>query len=109
MSRCETEQIMRELQAMRQMGYHAHIAVLLGWCFQNDLPSLVFELAQQDLHNYIQKFREPPESCMPLKQILSVAWQVSVGMQYVASFNMVHRDLAARNILLYDGFHAKVN
>uniref|UniRef100_A0AC34FM65 Protein kinase domain-containing protein n=1 Tax=Panagrolaimus sp. ES5 TaxID=591445 RepID=A0AC34FM65_9BILA len=110
MSRNESEQIMRELQAMRQIGYHGHIAVLLGWCFQNDLPSLVFELAQQDLFKYIRKFREPSDSsCMPLKQILSIAWQVSVGMQHVASFNMVHRDLAARNILLYDGFHAKVD
>uniref|UniRef100_A0A914XVN2 Protein kinase domain-containing protein n=1 Tax=Panagrolaimus superbus TaxID=310955 RepID=A0A914XVN2_9BILA len=109
MSRNESEQIMRELQAMRQIGYHGHISVLLGWCFQNDLPSLIFELAQQDLFKYIRKFREPPDSCMPLKQMLSVGWQISVGMQHVASFNMVHRDLAARNILLYDGFHAKIS
>uniref|UniRef100_A0AC35GRG8 Protein kinase domain-containing protein n=1 Tax=Panagrolaimus sp. PS1159 TaxID=55785 RepID=A0AC35GRG8_9BILA len=100
---------MRELQAMKQIGYHAHIAVLLGWCFQNDLPSLIFELAQQDLFKYIRKFRESPDSCMPLKQMLSIAWQIADGMEYIASFNMVHRDLAARNILLYDGFHAKIS
>ncbi|XP_012561960.1 tyrosine-protein kinase receptor Tie-1 [Hydra vulgaris] len=34
------------------------------------------------------------------KNLLRFAWQISSGMEYITSINLVHRDLAARNILV---------
>ena len=43
-----------------------------------------------------------------LKEMLSFAWQVARGMEFLATRRCVHRDLAARNVLIAKGGVAKV-
>ena len=42
------------------------------------------------------------------RTLVSFAWQVSDGMDYLASRAIVHRDVAARNVLLTGKLIAKV-
>lgn len=41
-------------------------------------------------------------------ELLNIAKQVALGMQFLASSKIVHRDLAARNVLVCDDLTVKI-
>ena len=68
---------------------------------ENSMIMMVTELAPYgSLYNYLRKFKDE-NRLLSVPQLYSYIYQVSCGMEYLESKNLVHRDLAARNLLLY--------
>ncbi|KAK1791134.1 hypothetical protein P4O66_002162 [Electrophorus voltai] len=52
---------------------------------------------------------DPDERALTMGDLISFAWQISRGMQYLAEMKLVHRDLAARNVLVAEGRKMKIS
>lgn len=104
----QIEQLIREVDAGRLIGYHPNICSLLAWTLHRGLPTIIFEpIDGGDLLKYSKSFRNSNEE-FPEKNIIQLFWQISDALKHVASLNLVHRDVAARNILLAPGPLAKL-
>uniref|UniRef100_A0A914BVI2 Protein kinase domain-containing protein n=1 Tax=Acrobeloides nanus TaxID=290746 RepID=A0A914BVI2_9BILA len=94
---------------MKIIEYDRNIICMLGWRMINDKPAIVFELAEQDLLQYVKMLKLRDIREVPFKTIISILWQIAKGMEFIASKDIVHRDLAARNVLLTNDFQAKIS
>lgn len=62
----------------------------------------------EDLHIYESSGEEDDQQALTFDDLLSFAYQVARGMEFLASKNCIHRDLAARNVLVTKGRMAKI-
>ncbi|XP_054995563.1 fibroblast growth factor receptor 3 isoform X3 [Sorex araneus] len=104
--------LVSEMEMMKMMGKHKNIINLLGACTQGGpLYVLVEYAAKGNLREYLRARRPPgmdysfdtcrlPEEQLTCKDLVSCAYQVARGMEYLASKKCIHRDLAARNVLV---------
>ena len=120
----EVLDLVKEIEIMKAVGGHVNIVNLLGACTQPAGQPLlaILEYAEHgNLRDYLRRRRgfcsrqsgdhldintEPRP--VGLKEMLSFAWQVARGMEFLATRRCVHRDLAARNVLIAKGGVAKV-
>ena len=107
--------LMAELSIMKQAGSHPNIVSLLGACSVDGPLYLVMELVSGgNLLAFLRNSRcQNPHyiniaSSLNERELLKIAKDVSNGMSYLSSLNLVHRDLAARNVLLTEDRIAKV-
>ncbi|XP_041947880.1 fibroblast growth factor receptor 4 [Alosa sapidissima] len=104
--------LISEMELMKGMGKHKNIINLLGVCTQDGPLYVLVEYASKgSLREYLRARRPPgmdytfdvtkvPEEQLTFKDLLSCAYQVARGMEYLASNRCIHRDLAARNVLV---------
>lgn len=130
--------LVREMEVMKIIGKHINIINLLGCCSQNGPLYVIVEFAphgnlkdflnknrplspdceqQQDIKMMIMNGENGPShvpaASMPQhqlteKHLLSFAFQIARGMEYLASRRCIHRDLAARNVLVSDDYVMKI-
>uniref|UniRef100_UPI00398F2157 fibroblast growth factor receptor 4-like isoform X1 n=1 Tax=Pristiophorus japonicus TaxID=55135 RepID=UPI00398F2157 len=104
--------LISEMEMMKMMDKHKNIINLLGACTQDGLLYVIVEYAAKgNLREYLRARRPPgmdynfqitkvPEEQLTFKDLVSSAYQVARGMEYLASKKCIHRDLAARNVLV---------
>ncbi|XP_072255892.1 fibroblast growth factor receptor 1 isoform X1 [Pyxicephalus adspersus] len=104
--------LISEMEMMKMIGKHKNIINLLGACTQDGPLYVIVEYAAKgNLREYLRARRPPGmeycynPSCaadeqLTFKDLVSCAYQVARGMEYLASKKCIHRDLAARNVLV---------
>ncbi|KAJ8388279.1 hypothetical protein AAFF_G00135400 [Aldrovandia affinis] len=104
--------LVSEMEMMKMIGRHKNIINLLGACTQDGPLYVLVEYASKgNLREYLRARRPPgmdysfdtckiPDEQLTFKDLVSCAYQVARGMEYLASQKCIHRDLAARNVLV---------
>lgn len=62
------------------------------------------EFMPQSLGNYIDKCKD----AMPLRELVTIAYYISVGIDFLHGCKIIHRDLKPENILLDDDLTPKI-
>ncbi|XP_037030854.1 fibroblast growth factor receptor homolog 1 isoform X5 [Bradysia coprophila] len=115
----EMASLVREMEVMKMIGKHINIINLLGCCSQDGPLYVIVEYAPYgNLKDFLKNNtptsddvgRINDEECKPVlqKDLVSFAFQVARGMEYLASRRCIHRDLAARNVLVSDDYVLKI-
>ncbi|PVD31665.1 hypothetical protein C0Q70_07083 [Pomacea canaliculata] len=131
-SRTEQMDFIQELEVMKQvkkMGSHINIVNFLGCSTRNGPLLLIVEYAKNgNLRDFLETCRDgingygryvspddpawftktPGGQVISRKNLISFAFQVSRGMEFLSSKKCIHRDLAARNILVTEDFILKI-
>jgi serine/threonine protein kinase len=122
----EKIKFLQEIQLLKKVSHgNMHIVEMIG-CIVSESPwAMVMEYVPfGDLHSNLVYWKKQlqlhvdaediPKSLLYLKEglkdedLLSFARQISIGMSYLASENVVHRDLACRNVLVGYGKILKI-
>ncbi|XP_048761760.1 proto-oncogene tyrosine-protein kinase receptor Ret-like [Ostrea edulis] len=128
----ELQDLLSEYNLLKDID-HPNVIKLLGACTRNGPFYVIVEYCEhgsllQYLRNsrleengyinhrsrrYFMSQSESGDSTEPqllnIRDLLSFAWQISKGMQYLSEIKLVHRDLAARNVLVGTGKVLKIS
>ncbi|KAM4636533.1 proto-oncogene tyrosine-protein kinase receptor Ret [Discoglossus pictus] len=127
-SQSELRDLLSEFTLLKQVN-HPHVIKLYGACTQDGPLHLIVEYAKYgSLRSFLRESRKvgpssmggdsnrnssyldnPDERALTMGDLISFAWQISRGMQYLAEMKLVHRDLAARNVLVAEGRKMKIS
>ncbi|XP_055612956.1 fibroblast growth factor receptor homolog 1-like, partial [Uranotaenia lowii] len=110
-----------EMEIMKMIGKHVNIINLLGCCCTDGPLYVIVEYAPHgNLKDFLRSHRfglandfvkvseERKKEILIEKELISFAYQIARGMEYLASRSCIHRDLAARNVLVSDGYVMKI-
>lgn len=76
----ETEQqLFREINIMKKIGYNGQVISMLGVCFMDKKPVIAFELAESSLSSYLHFETTLRRRSVPHKNFYSILWQVASG------------------------------
>ncbi|XP_071809706.1 fibroblast growth factor receptor 3-like [Asterias amurensis] len=110
---------MNELQIFQSLQSHPYVVSFLGCCTRVEPFYMIMEFVPNGtLEAFLKRKRkawsmQPPETrrgkeAVSAVRLLTFAFQVANGMEYIASKHLIHRDLAARNVLLAEGLVCKL-
>lgn len=116
----EMMDLVSEMEMMKMIGRHINIINLLGCCTQQGPLFVIVEYAPDgNLRDFLRQHRpsagyelavgdKKEKKTLTQKDLVSFAYQVARGMEYLASRRCIHRDLAARNVLVSDDYILKI-
>lgn len=113
----EMMDLVSEMEMMKMIGKHINIINLLGCCTQGGPLFVIVEYAPfGNLRDFLRQHRPSSgyelavgeKKTLTQKDLVSFAYQVARGMEYLASRRCIHRDLAARNVLVSDDYILKI-
>ncbi|XP_077985514.1 fibroblast growth factor receptor-like [Glandiceps talaboti] len=115
--RCD---LLKELDLLRTISNHPNVVSLLGCCTQEPGPIYVIleYMCKGNLQNYLRENRPTHGSTyanlhqrsrtLTERDLLTFAYDVAMGMEFLSKKQCVHSDLAARNILINEHNVCKV-
>jgi hypothetical protein len=83
---------------------HPNVVKCFGACLKPPKLCFVMEFMPQSLANYIEKCKE----AMPLKDLVTIAYYIALGIDFLHECKIIHRDLKPENILLDDDLTPKI-
>ncbi|XP_055346083.1 receptor-like tyrosine-protein kinase kin-16 isoform X2 [Paramacrobiotus metropolitanus] len=107
-----TSAFLSEMSILMKVGRHNNIVNLEGvvlqgklmmvmeHCELRSLESYLHSLRTSNQHGQSEPFNQDTTSVEVSKELVSFVYQISRGMEFLASKSIIHRDLAARNVLL---------
>ncbi|XP_055346117.1 fibroblast growth factor receptor 2-like [Paramacrobiotus metropolitanus] len=107
-----TNAFLSEMAVLMKVGRHSNIVSLEGVVLQRKLMMVMEHCELRSLESYLYTMRtstgplqsesssEDPISKIAPQELVSFVYQISRGMEFLASKSVIHRDLAARNVLL---------
>ncbi|CAO1419888.1 unnamed protein product [Diamesa hyperborea] len=114
----DVKDLVCEMEVMKIIGKHINIINLVACCSQDGPLLVIVEYAPHgNLRDFLRKYRpsnyeenanEKERQVLTQKNLVSYAYQIARGMEYLASRKCIHRDLAARNVLVSDDFVMKI-
>lgn len=116
----EMANLVSEMEVMKTIGKHINIINLLGCCTQDGPLQVIVEYAAHgNLRDFLRTHRpssgyeqaigaDLKPKTLTHKDLVSFAYQVARGMEYLASKKCIHRDLAARNVLVVENNVMKI-
>ncbi|XP_029680811.1 proto-oncogene tyrosine-protein kinase ROS-like, partial [Formica exsecta] len=95
----------RFLEEARLMNHfrHKHVLRLLAVCLDKDSPSIVLELMEIDLLQYLrdsQKLQPSDSHALRLQDLFAMCEDVARGCCYLEDLRVVHRNLTCRSCLV---------
>ncbi|UXI14608.1 GTP-binding protein [Sarcoptes scabiei] len=107
----EKKNLLEELEVMKILDRHPNVVTLIGCCTERDPVYLIMEFVPYGkLQKYLQDHREElnygvepygtDSQKLTSHDLISFAYQIAKGMEFLSANNIIHRDLAARNILV---------
>ncbi|XP_019753637.2 fibroblast growth factor receptor homolog 1 [Dendroctonus ponderosae] len=117
----EMMDLVSEMEMMKVIGKNINIINLIGCCTQGGPLYVVVEYAPfGNLKDFLREHRpssgyeiavgteQKEKKTLTQKDLVSFAYQVARGMDYLSSRRCIHRDLAARNVLVSDDYVLKI-
>ncbi|XP_076434584.1 fibroblast growth factor receptor 4-like isoform X2 [Babylonia areolata] len=122
-------QELQVMKAVKEMGTHINIVNFLGCCAQGGPLLVIVEFAKNgNLRDFLESCRDgingygkfvaprdpawytktPGGQVISRKSLISFAFQIARGMEFLASRKCIHRDLAARNVLVTEDHVLKI-
>ena len=101
-TKANNEQILQEIEILKSLN-HPNVVQFVGTYYHGNTPLLVMEEMWLNLSKWLKI--NPSAS---LKNKLCILIDVTNGLKYLHSQNMIHCDLIANNILLTTNLQAKI-
>ncbi|XP_044018500.1 tyrosine kinase receptor Cad96Ca isoform X2 [Aphidius gifuensis] len=102
----------QELKVMKTLEPHPNVVRLIGCCTEREPMFVILEyVSGGKLQSFLRESREERNRGGPgltSRDLTGFVYQISKGMEYLASKGIIHRDLAARNILIDNDRGCKV-
>ncbi|KAI6240488.1 Protein kinase domain-containing protein [Aphelenchoides fujianensis] len=105
----------KEIVFMKSLKYHPHLVCLMGYVADAVSPLLLIEYCSRgDLLHFVRERKNQivhgteSQENLKVKNLVSFAWQIANGLEYLNSIGCIHRDVAARNVLLDESNVCKI-
>ena len=108
----DSKQFIKEFKVLSQLK-HDKIMCYIGLVklhrFGKELPAVVMEVMQVDLHRRILLQSPLYQAPLSFREKVIILQDMSSGLEYLHRNEIVHRDLTARNVLLNSSGVAKIS